>query len=76
LTYYYNDGEKLIYGSEIKAILNSGLIEPTFNEDAIELYLGYRYVLEPYTFFNEIKQFKSSCYYIFKKDENGSKGYM
>lgn len=48
--YYMLDSEKLIFSSEIKGILSSGLIEPQFYEDAIDEYLGYRYTRAPYTF--------------------------
>lgn len=54
--------DTIIFSSEIKGILSSGLIEPEFNEKAIDDYLGYRYVREPNTFFKEIYQVKSSTY--------------
>lgn len=54
--YYYCDGEKVIFSSEIKGILSSGLVEAKLNYDALDDYLGYRYVREPYTFFENIYQ--------------------
>lgn len=60
--YYYNDGEKLIFASEVKAILNSGLIEAVFNDLAVDEYLGNRYVRAPYTFFKDIFQVKPGEY--------------
>lgn len=54
--YYYCDGEKLVFSSEIKGILNSGLVEAKLNYNALDDYLGYRYVREPYTFFENIYQ--------------------
>ena len=60
--FYYLDDSKLIFSSEIKGILNSGLINPEFNDRAIDDYLSYRYVREPYTFFRNIFQVKSSSY--------------
>lgn len=54
--YYYCDGDKVIFSSEIKGILSSGLVEARLNYDAIDDYLGYRYVREPYTFFENIYQ--------------------
>ena len=38
--YYYCDGEKVIFSSEIKGILSSGLVEAKFNYNAIDDYLG------------------------------------
>ncbi len=60
--FYYLDGEQLIFSSEIKGILHSGLVEAILNEDAIDDYLGYRYVREPNTFFKGIKQVEAGCY--------------
>ncbi len=54
--YYYCDGEMLIFSSEIKGILNSGLVEAKLYYDALDDYLGYRYVREPYTLFENIYQ--------------------
>lgn len=54
--YYYYDGEKIIFSSEIKGILSSGLVEAKLNYSALDDYLGYRYVREPYTFFKNIYQ--------------------
>lgn len=54
--YYYHDNEKLIFSSEIKAILSSGLVDAEFNEPAIDEYLGNRYIRTPFTFFKNIYQ--------------------
>lgn len=60
--YYYQDDDKIVFSSEIKGILSSGLVEAEFNELAIDEYLGNRYVREPFTFFKSIKQVVSGCY--------------
>ena len=52
--YYYKDDQYFIFGSEIKAILNSGLIDVEENEASYDSYLAYRYVPEPNTFFKNI----------------------
>lgn len=56
LYYAINENKELIFSSNIKAILNSGLISPEFFEDAIDEYLAYRYIRPPYTFFKNIYQ--------------------
>src|SRR5690606_11815748 len=66
--YYFNDGQQLVFGSEIKAILSSGLVEAKFNENAVDEYLANRYVRSPYTFFENIQQLQPGSYHIFKKD--------
>lgn len=62
--YYYCDGENFVFSSEIKGILNSGLIKAEFNTDAIDEYLGNRYIREPYTFFKNIYQLPAGSYMI------------
>ncbi len=68
--YYMLDSEKLIFSSEIKGILSSGLIEPQFYEDAIDEYLGYRYTRAPYTFFKNIYKVKAGELIIIDKHFN------
>lgn len=54
--YYYLDENQMVFSSEVKGILHSGLVEAVLDEDSIDDYLGYRYVREPYTFFKNIYQ--------------------
>lgn len=60
--YYYMDSENFIFSSEVKGILNSGLVEAEFNEAAIDEYLGHRYVRAPFTFFKNIYQLEPGHY--------------
>ena len=60
--FYYIDKDKIIFASEIKAILSSGLLKAEFNESAIDEYLGNRYVRAPYTFFKNIFQLFPGSY--------------
>lgn len=54
--YYFKNDEYLIFSSEVKGILSSGLIHAEFNELAIDEYLANRYIRAPYTFFKDIYQ--------------------
>lgn len=54
--YYFIDEENLIFSSEIKGILFSGLVEAKFNDEAVDEYLANRHVRSPYTFFKNIYQ--------------------
>lgn len=65
--FYFYDGQKLVFSSEIKAILSSGLVKAEFNELAVDEYLGNRYVREPYTFFKNIRQVRAGSYLKFDK---------
>lgn len=68
--FYFMDNEKIVFSSEIKGILSSGLVEAKFNEDAIDEYLGYRYIREPNTFFKEIIQLEAGTYISIDSDFN------
>lgn len=70
--YYYCDEEKVIFSSEIKGILNSGLVKVKLNYDAVDDYLGYRYVREPYTFFENIYQVEAGTVCCFDRYLNKS----
>jgi asparagine synthase (glutamine-hydrolysing) len=60
--YYYKDRDKIVFSSEIKAILASGLVKAEFNELAVDEYLGNRYIRAPYTFFKNIYQLHAGTY--------------
>lgn len=66
--YYYANDEVFIFSSEIKGILSSGLVKAEFNEDAIDEYLGNRYIREPYTFFKNIFQLPAGHYMTVSRD--------
>jgi asparagine synthase (glutamine-hydrolysing) len=52
--YYYWDGTSLLFASEIKALLASGLFQPKLNCQAIWDYLTFRYVPGPQTMWQDI----------------------
>ncbi|MBL7074884.1 asparagine synthase (glutamine-hydrolyzing) [candidate division KSB1 bacterium] len=54
--YYYVDGEKFIFGSEIKAILACDDVDLTLDYQAIYYYLTYLYIPAPYTIYKQIKK--------------------
>ena len=60
--YFYFNGSILVFSSEIKGILNSGLVRAELDLAAIDDYLGYRYVREPFTFFQDIRQVQSGTF--------------
>ena len=70
--YYTIVDQKLIFSSEIKGILSSGLIEAEFQEEAVDEYLANRYVREPFTFFKNIFQVKGSSFLKFDNNLNKS----
>jgi len=54
--YYYQDGDRLIFGSEIKAILAHAGVRPKVNRAVIPLYLTHGYAPSPFTFFENIRE--------------------
>ncbi|HMQ03345.1 MAG TPA: asparagine synthase (glutamine-hydrolyzing) [Pyrinomonadaceae bacterium] len=52
--YYFWDGKTLIFASEIKAILSTGIVEPKIDHQSLWDYLTYRYVPGPNTIWQNI----------------------
>ena len=63
--YYYYDGQRLIFSSEIKGILTHD-IPRRVDRDAFSLFFSVLYVPEPYTMFAEIKKLPTASFLIFK----------
>lgn len=56
--FYINTNNGFVFASEIKAILDSELYEKSVNLQALNNFLSYGYVANPYTMFDSIKQVK------------------
>lgn len=54
--YYYWDGQTLLFASEIKAILASGIVERRIDKQALWDYLTFRYVPGPNSIWANIKK--------------------
>jgi asparagine synthase (glutamine-hydrolysing) len=52
--YFANTGKELVFASEIKSILASGLVRPKFNQDVLPEYLSTRFVSGNASFFQGI----------------------
>ena len=68
---YSKINDTLLFSSEIKGLLESGLVEADFRSDKVEEYLSYRFILEPNTFFGGVYQIESGTYHIY--DDQGNK---
>lgn len=68
--FYYYDEKNFIFSSEIKGILNSGLVDAEFNELAVDEYLANRYVRSPFTFFKNIYQVNPAEYISIDRNLN------
>ncbi len=54
--YYYHEGSKLVFGSEIKSILEDRSIPRQVNHQALYDYLGFEFVPAPETMFRNIQK--------------------
>jgi asparagine synthase (glutamine-hydrolysing) len=59
--YYYYDGARLFFASEIKAILAAGVFVPELNLRAVWDYLTFRYVPAPQTIWKNIYKLPPAC---------------
>ena len=71
--FFYSEQDLIVFSSEVKGILSSGLVKAEFNDSAIDDYLAYRYVREPNTFFSNIYQVESGHYLVIKSGDIISK---
>ncbi|MFT5387341.1 MAG: asparagine synthase (glutamine-hydrolyzing) [Candidatus Omnitrophota bacterium] len=67
--YYYADDTQLVFGSEIKAILEDESISRDIDQEAMMLYLRYSYIPHPYSIIQNIKKVSPGQMLIFKDNE-------
>jgi asparagine synthase (glutamine-hydrolysing) len=68
--YYYFDGNRFVFASEIKAILCDDTIERRINEGAMYFYIAHGSVdIDEDTFFEGIKKLGHSCYLLIDLDK-------
>jgi len=60
--YYACSGESIAFGSEIKAVLASGLVEPRLDPEALRGYLRLLWVPEPRTMLEGVRKVPPGCY--------------
>lgn len=60
--YFYDDGGRFIFSSEIKSILVSGIRAPDTNEEALHHYFSFNYVPPPLTIYSGITHLMPGTY--------------
>ena len=60
--YYFQDENFLVFSSEARSLINSGMVRKQLRKEAIAEYLYFRYVRPPATFFEDIYQFPAGCF--------------
>ena len=71
---YYWDGQRLIFGSEIKSILEAG-VPRIINHVALDEYLTYLYVPAPHTLFQDIYKVPAAHLLIYEDGHIRTKRY-
>jgi len=60
--YYLDDGARLVFGSEIKAVLAAGGVSRAIDPEAVADYFALRYVPGPKTIFRAIRKLPPGCW--------------
>ncbi len=60
--YYSWDGERLLFASEVKALMTSGLVEQEVDETAVQAYLMFGSIPTPLTIISGVKSLEPSTY--------------
>lgn len=64
--YYLHSGKTLLFGSELKALLASGLITPRLNYAALHHYLSFYAVPAPYTILESVLALPAGHFLVFQ----------
>lgn len=67
--FYYQDGDEFIFASEIKAILETGLIQPEIDLDALWHYVSLRFIPDEYSLFKNIRKLPAATFLTYKNGE-------
>ncbi|MCK5529412.1 MAG: asparagine synthase (glutamine-hydrolyzing), partial [Kiritimatiellae bacterium] len=73
--YYYHKGDKFLFGSEIKSILEDATVPRVVNLQAMYDYIGFEFVPAPQTMFKDIYKVPAGHYLILKGDQLEMKQY-
>lgn len=67
--YYGTFGDKLIFGSELKALLSHPDVNPKLNLEALRQYLSFDYVPAPFTIFEGINKLPAGHRLVWENDK-------
>ena len=67
--YYTAFGGKVLFSSELKAILHDERLSPQLSADALDLYLTYLYIPYPWTIYKNIYKLPPGSYLEYENDE-------
>lgn len=67
--YYSENNGTLLFASELRALICSGLIKPEIDLNSLDYYLSFGYVPQPYTLLNKIR-FLLPGHFLYAKDKH------
>lgn len=73
--YYFQDSDRLIFASEIKALKAFEGVDLEISQTALSLYLKYGYVPTPYSIYKSIFKFPAASYGIYENGQLNIKTY-
>ena len=73
--FYFHDKNRLVFASEMKAILTCPTIPRELDMEALNLYFTYGYIPAPWTIFRYIRKVREASYVVFKNDHITEKNY-
>jgi asparagine synthase (glutamine-hydrolysing) len=68
--YFYEDNEKFLFGSEIKAILKAGDVDKSLSGAAIDSYFAFGYITSDLSIYKRIKKLNPGHYLLLKPSDN------
>lgn len=73
--FYYWDGNRFLFASELNTLKQYPTLTLTTDHEAIDLFLSLQYIPSPYSVYREIRQLEPSEYLILKDGEVTKKRY-
>ncbi len=67
--YYFGDGEKILFASELKAILTDSTVPRNLNLEAVDAYFSLGYIPSPVTVFQNIYKLEPGTFLIWQDGE-------
>lgn len=71
--FVYEDDKRIIFASEIKAILRHPGVDSTMNPQAVPQFLSHGYVPTPATFYARIRKLRPATYEVFEQSRRESR---
>lgn len=73
--YYYHDGDRLLFASEIRALLASGWVPRRINKPALTDYLKYQAFVSPLTIVEGVLEVQAGSYMLYQQGRLEQKVY-